>query len=358
MNKKFYCFILVFLSLFSFQTAMADDSDLTLFSLPTMGTIPTTKAGTCTGGSWTESGVNSQSENWTINRNANAYICCNMNNALKEGDAISITAMVSSETTSGFSIYTSTDDTEVAGTITYANSKNTQKTAACEIDANSKLIGKKSFVVKISNKKYIWTLSSIVVTRANATVESVSFSEAMGMCTYSNNYYAVDFSKTAAKAYIITGVDDKSMLICKKVTKVPAQTGVLLVGDKGASVSPEATCEADDVTGNLLVADDGTTTADDHTYILTIKDGKAGFYKSSSTRTLTAGKAHLSYTKIQSSKFFSMYFEDDSTTGVGMVAPATPAVASNSVIYNLAGQRVDKGYKGVVIVNGKKYIQK
>ena len=30
----------------------------------------------------------------------------------------------------------------------------------------------------------------------------------------------------------------------------------------------------------------------------------------------------------------------------------------SNVIYNLAGQRVDANYKGVVIVNGKKMIQK
>lgn len=30
----------------------------------------------------------------------------------------------------------------------------------------------------------------------------------------------------------------------------------------------------------------------------------------------------------------------------------------NAPIYNLAGQRVDKNYKGVVIQNGKKFINK
>ena len=30
----------------------------------------------------------------------------------------------------------------------------------------------------------------------------------------------------------------------------------------------------------------------------------------------------------------------------------------NNVIYNLAGQKVDNSYKGVVIVNGKKFMQK
>ena len=43
------------------------------------------------------------------------------------------------------------------------------------------------------------------------------------------------------------------------------------------------------------------------------------------------------------------------TTGISsaVVAPA----AKSSKIYNLAGQQVSKSYKGVVIKNGKKYVQ-
>ena len=37
-----------------------------------------------------------------------------------------------------------------------------------------------------------------------------------------------------------------------------------------------------------------------------------------------------------------------------LVAPA----AKNAPVYNLAGQQVDASYKGVVIKNGKKYVQK
>ena len=32
--------------------------------------------------------------------------------------------------------------------------------------------------------------------------------------------------------------------------------------------------------------------------------------------------------------------------------------ASNAAIYNLAGQRVNKAYKGIVVKEGKKYIAK
>ena len=43
------------------------------------------------------------------------------------------------------------------------------------------------------------------------------------------------------------------------------------------------------------------------------------------------------------------------TTGINAVENNAKA---NDVMYNLAGQRVNKNYKGVVIVNGKKYMNK
>lgn len=45
----------------------------------------------------------------------------------------------------------------------------------------------------------------------------------------------------------------------------------------------------------------------------------------------------------------------DTPTGISnaTVAPAT----QDAKIYNLAGQQVDASYKGVVIKNGKKYVQ-
>ena len=43
------------------------------------------------------------------------------------------------------------------------------------------------------------------------------------------------------------------------------------------------------------------------------------------------------------------------TTGIKGVKNITPATGA---IYNLAGQKVDASYKGIVIINGKKYLQK
>lgn len=48
----------------------------------------------------------------------------------------------------------------------------------------------------------------------------------------------------------------------------------------------------------------------------------------------------------------------DTTTGIDNLNAESKALNDNAPIYNLAGQRVDKTYKGVVIQNGKKFIKR
>ena len=48
--------------------------------------------------------------------------------------------------------------------------------------------------------------------------------------------------------------------------------------------------------------------------------------------------------------------EKNTTEGINTVA--TETINANAPMYNLAGQRVGKNYKGVVIQNGKKFINK
>ena len=48
---------------------------------------------------------------------------------------------------------------------------------------------------------------------------------------------------------------------------------------------------------------------------------------------------------------------DDTTTGINGIN-VNDTFDANAPMYNLAGQRVTKSYKGVVIVNGKKMLNK
>ena len=62
-------------------------------------------------------------------------------------------------------------------------------------------------------------------------------------------------------------------------------------------------------------------------------------------------------TNIYSSKAEIKPFDIDGVTA-GLNTIAADNDNANSPIYNLAGQRVNKSYKGVIIQNGKKMINK
>jgi hypothetical protein len=53
---------------------------------------------------------------------------------------------------------------------------------------------------------------------------------------------------------------------------------------------------------------------------------------------------------------FGVAFTPNSASGINTIKAAEQN--ANAPIYNLAGQQVDKSYKGVVIQNGTKRIQK
>ncbi len=63
------------------------------------------------------------------------------------------------------------------------------------------------------------------------------------------------------------------------------------------------------------------------------------------------------YTEAQDNTVLPMLFElDEAASGVKNITTAN--AAKNAPLYNLAGQKVNKEYKGVVIQNGKKFVNK
>lgn len=102
---------------------------------------------------------------------------------------------------------------------------------------------------------------------------------------------------------------------------------------------------------------------------MNVEYSASGVFKMTSTITTKAQKVYnYSYTKTISAKpsqitlFFvseKSYIDGSSLEVADGIVPqyiVRPVPAAN-VIYNLAGQRVDASYKGVVIKNGKKYMQ-
>lgn len=114
---------------------------------------------------------------------------------------------------------------------------------------------------------------------------------------------------------------------------------------------------------NLLKGSDEAKTFDDagYKYYILGKSGKDfGFYWQKGTSgTKVNNAAHKAFLRVPASsgaKFLSFTFGEE-TTGINGIT-ASDAEQNGTVLYNLAGQRVAKGYKGLVIKNGKKYLVK
>lgn len=69
----------------------------------------------------------------------------------------------------------------------------------------------------------------------------------------------------------------------------------------------------------------------------------------------TGGAESVILSVSASTQFSAIIVTLDSSTGINNVETTT--VNANAPVYNLAGQRVDSNYKGVVIKKGKKYMQ-
>ncbi len=113
---------------------------------------------------------------------------------------------------------------------------------------------------------------------------------------------------------------------------------------------------------NFLRPSSETMTGDNYFYKLAYKSGSnydpatLGFYwgaANGGTFTVRDNSAYLVLPKENQAKGFS--FVDLETTGI---KNANTTVAGGNVMYNLAGQRVNKNAKGIVIINGKKMLNK
>lgn len=134
---------------------------------------------------------------------------------------------------------------------------------------------------------------------------------------------------------------------------VAAGTGVILKGEADdhrlyAYNETDQTLTLD----NDLRTSDGSVTGDGATiFVLNTGSNGVGFYPLATGKTLAKGKCYIKVEGNPSKQFIGF---GNTTTGINALTTETDSQAA----YNLAGQRVGKDYKGVVVKNGKKYINK
>ena len=209
--------------------------------------------------------------------------------------------------------------------------------------------------------KWTGTASSIVFT-SNANGKdlnsiTVKYAETLktsagGYATYSADY-AVNYSELGLTAYTLTVDETNKTVTAKAFTGVvPAGGAVLVKGtpSKAYTLTP-ATTEGDDTFATDLQT--GAIKADGTQYGFTSKFGTPAFAQVKSGQDIPAKKGYIVLNGASAAKY-SICFGDEAT-GIHTIEATS---AANDAMYNLAGQRVDKAYKGIVIVNGKKYLNK
>ena len=209
-------------------------------------------------------------------------------------------------------------------------------------------LGKYAGTVSIKNLK----IEAEGVKQESLTIPSSSFA------TYAASY-PVDYDKLGLKAYAVKLNDAKDGVEFTEIPGVvPAGVPVLLKGDANKEYALDKVDGWSPVSTDLK-ASDGTSASKDETtlYALSTVDGVTAFYPVKQNSAIPAKRCYLEV-KGTSAKaaFFSLGTNFGETTGISSVE--NKAEKADATVYNLAGQAVGKGYKGLVIKNGKKFVIK
>lgn len=188
--------------------------------------------------------------------------------------------------------------------------------------------------------------------------------------TYWSTFYASNnrLLPEGVTAYAVKSNNDGRAQLVKVAEGgqvIPGGQGYLLstANENGFCLTPS---DGEAVAGpvvNLLMGSDEAKIFDDirYKYYILGKSGEnVGFYWQKGTGgTKVNNAAHKAFLRVPASngaKFLSFTFGEE-TTGINGIT-ASDAEQNGTALYNLAGQRVAKGYKGLVIKNGKKYLVK
>lgn len=229
------------------------------------------------------------------------------------------------------------------------------------VQGASKYVG-----VKKDNDTYSWVSSDYIDNSISST--SVAFYKRVhthdadiaeitdaGYATFASDS-AIDYSKTEnLKAYTVTYDDSTQVITLTEAGAVPARTPVVLKGSADTYILYTADNDKPSTPKNDLKVSATNITADGTQWILAKLGNVVGFSKATPNTVISAGKGYLVIEAATGAKDFLPL--GGNTTGIDSVK-ANAAMSSDAPVYNLAGQRVGTSYKGIVIQNGRKYIQK
>lgn len=211
-------------------------------------------------------------------------------------------------------------------------------------------------------------ITTIEVAYKKNAVAPTSVSVTIGETGYATLYYSSLALTVPAgvKGYTcsLAGGSFKMEEVFTEGKIIPAGTGVLLNGNPGTYTFNVSSETGTPVADNWLKGSDeeATTEGGERYYMLSLDAkntaGSVGFYWGAANGGAFTNGAHKAYLCVKPgvAGAKTCYRFDGQTTAIDGTRADKPTTADGAV-YNLAGQRVDRSYKGVVIKNGKKYIQ-
>ena len=198
-----------------------------------------------------------------------------------------------------------------------------------------------------------------VVATWNKTKEGIymAHSQATFSCTQDLDFTGVE----GLKVYVASGYNKSTgtVLMTQIEGKVPAGTGLFLEGTEGVTykVPYAITCDAyyvsllkPIVTAQVVPQTDGAYT----NFLYGEKEGVKGFYKSSGSGTVAAGKAYLQLPSSAVADIKGVGFEFDDETAISSVKAD---VVAPEGVYDIKGRKIPAGQKltrGIYVINGKK----
>lgn len=203
-----------------------------------------------------------------------------------------------------------------------------------------------------SNGNVVWTIEE--VSTANMSVKAGKWGT-----------FIAPFDVTipeGVKAYKVTGVENEQIVKEEVEETIPANTPVVLLNETEEDIEETITGvglpESETVTKGLLTgiyqagADIPTGS-----YVLQTQDGKQAFYHVVETTAIksVANRCYLTMSAGSAPLRAIFFGSEEGTTGIE-AAEATGA--EDGILYNLAGQKVDASYKGIVIKKGKVMLKK
>ena len=159
-----------------------------------------------------------------------------------------------------------------------------------------------------------------------------------------------NFKVNKLKAYI--AYLDGDIIRYQEVESAQANTAVILETEVNPAF--EYSTDAKSYTNNELKASDGTVVSDGNVWIFKTGDKGTGFYKQDNGTKIENG---VIYIKGKLNGDFIAFSLKETPSGIHCIKNVE-AETNNTPIYNLSGQRVNNNYKGIVIKNGKKYLNK